>query len=301
MREKSSWKSSVSGFVAGCGIMTLFPLEKMKVHMIVSEKNSRNLIPYYENTRSLFKSMYSKGLRYMYRGFHLQLSASIAWANYFYIYEFFKKLPSEEFKSNNYELYKFSVAAQSAVIGNFMSNPLFVIKTRALLLQNSENWFKDTVESLVKTYKVDGIKGFWRGYSVGLLLAIDGTVSMYLYESIKERMVFSEPNFNTGFAGALSKCIACTIFFPIVFLKMRLQQEQYIKAIPLKSQNIQGPISGGKVYENLSNCITSVYKAEGLLGFYRGLFVTLIKVVPTQALFFTIYELTYSLLDPIKN
>lgn len=301
MKERSSWKSSVSGFVAGCGIMTLFPLEKMKIHMIVSERNSRNLIPYYQNTRSLFKEMRLKGLRYMYRGFHLQLSASIAWANYFYIYEFFKKLPSDEFRTKNYELYKFTVAAQSAVVGNFMSNPLFVIKTRALLLHNSENWFKDTVESLVKTYKVDGIRGFWRGYSVGLLLAIDGTVSMYLYESIKERNFFQDLNFNSAFAGALSKCLACTFFFPVVLLKMRLQQEQYINAIPLKSKNIQGQVSGNKVYESVSHCIKDIMKNDGLLGLYRGLFITLIKVIPTQALFFTVYELTYRALEPIGN
>lgn len=299
MKEKSSWKSSVSGFIAGCATMSLFPLEKMKIHMIVSEKSSRNLIPYYPSTIHLFHAMKQKGLRYMYRGFHLQLSASIAWANYFYIYEFFKKLPSTEFRTNHYELYKFTVAAQSAIIGNFMSNPLFVIKTRALLLQNSENWFKDTIESLIKTYKVDGIRGFWRGYSVGLILAFDGTLSMYLYESFKELNFFNDLTLNSGFAGSLSKCLACSFFFPVVLLKMRLQQEQHISAIPLKSSQIKGKVGGKTIYEGVINCVQDIWRNEGFKGFYRGLPITLIKVTPTQALFFITYETTYKFLDNV--
>jgi hypothetical protein len=243
--------------------------------------------------------MRQKGLRYLYRGFHLQLSASIAWANYFFIYEYFKKLPSESFRKDHYELYKFSVAAQSAILGNFMSNPLFVVKTRALLLQNSENWLRDTVESLVKTFKVDGISGFWRGYSVGLLLAFDGTLSMYLYESIKERRVFEDLNLNSGFSGSVSKCLACSFFFPVVLLKMRLQQEQFISAIPMKASQIQGKVGGKMIYSGVFNCIKDIWGNEGFKGFYRGLGITLVKVIPTQALFFMAYEASYRVLDSI--
>ena len=78
MKEKSSIRSSISGFVAGCSTMILFPLDKMKVHMIVSEKDSRNFIPYYHSNLDLIRAMKQKGIRYLYRGFHFQLSSSIS-------------------------------------------------------------------------------------------------------------------------------------------------------------------------------------------------------------------------------
>lgn len=297
MQQKSSSKSSISGFIAGCSIMTLFPLEKMKLHMIVSEKSSPNFIPYYPSTYSLIKSMQKQGIKYMYRGFHLQSTVSTAWAIYFYIYEFFKKLPSDKFKTEHYELYKFTVAAQAAMIGNFVSNPLFVLKTRAILLQNSENWFWDTYESLVKTWKVDGVRGFWRGYTVGLLLAFDGTTSMYMYETIKEQHFFSNLTWNSAFAGGTSKMMVCTLFFPAVLMKIRLQQEQFVGTIMKKSKDISEKGKGKMVYSGLIEGVKKIWRNEGIRGFYRGLPVTLIKVIPTQSLFFAVYDLTYRVLD----
>jgi solute carrier family 25 (mitochondrial folate transporter), member 32 len=295
MNERSSKKSSLAGFIAGCSTMVLFPLDKMKVYMIVSERQSRNYIPYYSSSLHLFKYMKEKGLRYMYRGFHLQTSTSIAWAMYFPIYEFFKKLPAKEYKESHYELYKFQVAFQSAVVGNFVSNPLFVIKTRALLMQNSENWLKDTIESLIKTWKVDGLRGFWRGYTVGLLLSFDGTLTMYLYETFKENLMIDNPNWKSSLSGGLSKVIACSTCFPIVLLKMRLQQEQYRDTILLKSRNIPQKFSQELVYNGIIDCVSKIWTQEGIKGFYRGLPITLLKVVPTNSLFFGVYELVYRL------
>ena len=295
MQDRSPKMSSIAGFIAGCSTWLLFPLDKMKIHMIVSEKSSRNYVPYYPSNLSLFKSMWSKGFRYMYRGVHFQLSTSFAWAVYFSIYEPMKRLPSKQFRESHYELYKFSVAAGSAILGNFISNPLFVMKTRALLTPHSETWFRDSLESLVKTWKVDGIRGYWRGYSVGLLLSFDGTLTMYLYETFKEHLPIKNDSWRSSAAGGISKVIACSFFFPIVSMKMRLQQEQYRGTIPIKAKDV-GRDKGELLFKGVIDCARDTLKTQGILGFYRGLSMTLIKVFPTSALFFGVYEMSYRIL-----
>lgn len=295
MQERSSKNSSISGFVAGCTTWLLFPLDKMKIHMIVSEKHSGNYIPFYRSNMELWKNMYNKGFKYMYRGFHFQMSSSVAWAIYFSIYEKMKQIPSVDFRNNHSELYKLFVATGSSIIGNFLSNPLFVIKTRALLTQHTETWFSDTIESLIKTWKVDGIRGYWRGYSIGLLLSFDGAMTMYLYETFKENLPISDNSLKAFSAGSLSKLLACSLFFPIVSIKIRLQQEQFKKTILVKAKDVK-ETGGEMVYKGVINCIKKTWENQGFLGFYRGLSITLIKVIPTSGLFFCTYELTYAFL-----
>ena len=296
MQQKSSFKSSLSGFIAGTSTLILFPLDKMRIHMIVSEKQQRNYIPFYKSNLDLLKTMWKKGLRYTYRGFHFQASTSIAWAVYFPIYEFFKKLPSEQFKKDHYELYKISVASQAAVVSNFITNPLFVVKTRALLLHNSETWLMDTWESVKKTWKVDGITGFWRGYAVGIFLSFDGMLTMYLYETFKERLPISSDVQRYSVSGGLSKLIAYTVFFPIVFLKISIQQEQFRETILVNSKNIKAR-GNQTIYEGVLHCIKDTWKNYGFFGFYRGLSLSLIRILPHSSLFFTVYETSYKFLE----
>lgn len=78
MQERSSSKSSIAAFVAGSTTIMLFPLEKIKLHMIVSDKVSQNHVPYYKNSLEAFRTLKAQGIRNLYRGFHFQFTVSIA-------------------------------------------------------------------------------------------------------------------------------------------------------------------------------------------------------------------------------
>lgn len=62
---------------------------------------------------------------------------------------------------------------------------------------------------------------------------------------------------------------ACTVRVPIEVLKQRMQVFQY---------------------KSLSGAIQSVYKAEGVMGFYRGLQATLQREIPFACIQFPLYE-----------
>mmetsp|Transcript_22473 Transcript_22473/g.22185 ORF Transcript_22473/g.22185 Transcript_22473/m.22185 type:complete len:89 (+) Transcript_22473:554-820(+) len=81
------------------------------------------------------------------------------------------------------------------------------------------------------------------------------------------------------------------MIFPINLIKIRIQQEQHIDNILLKAKNIDKASPNSNIlYYGLRDCISDVWNTGGFRGFYRGLGITLVRVIPSQALFFTVYE-----------
>lgn len=177
------------------------------------------------------------------------------------------------------------------MLSNTIVNPMMVVRTRAILLQNSENWLKDTWESVTKTAKVDGARGFWRGYIPGLFLSLNGSCTVYLYERFKGFFGAEASWLQLSVAGGFSKLVASTVFYPITLTKIKLQQEQFSETIQVKTKKVKSR-GNDVIYSGIADCVKKTYEHRGLRGFYRGLFVGLAKVVPSHALFFTVYEAT---------
>ena len=78
---------------------------------------------------------------------------------------------------------------------------------------------------------------------------------MYLYETLKENLPIANESWKSPISGGLSKMIACSLFFPIVSMKMRLQQEQFKDTIMLKTKQIHAPIKTNMVYKGIIDCI----------------------------------------------
>lgn len=138
--DRNQFASSVAGFVASLGSIILFPLDMIKVRLIVSDAFSSANIPKYKNPIHALKTLYAdQGLLALYRGWHISLCSSFAWSIYFYFYEAAKKRYSNEFRQQHPEFVRFAVAAEAAVISRIITNPLWVIKTRIMLQNNSEH------------------------------------------------------------------------------------------------------------------------------------------------------------------
>jgi len=294
MESRSSSKSSIAAFVASASTIVLFPLEKAKLHIMVSDGHSKNYIPYYKHSFEVFKQLHSQGFRNLYRGCHFHLANSVAWSTYFFVYESCKKVFPETYKHSSPNLYRFTLASCASVVTNFIINPLMVMKTRALLLRNSENWVRDTWESCVKTWKVDGVTGFWRGYLPGLVLSLNGSMTIFFYEVLKENL--ENYSWCNALAGGGSKLCATSLFYPITLVKTRLQQEQYSETILLSSKVVTRSKASKEIYGGIYDCFRQILSFEGFRGFYRGLPITLARVVPAHALFFSVYERVFNLI-----
>jgi hypothetical protein len=81
--------------------------------------------------------------------------------------------------------------------------------------------------------------------------------------------------------GALARCGAACIMFPIDVVKTRMQFQTNSMS---KQQIIR------KYYTSGFNAFVSIVKEEGLRGLYRGLTVRLLYIAPAAAVSFTVYE-----------
>ena len=63
-----------------------------------------------------------------------------------------------------------------------MTQPIWVIKTRILLnIDPKIGEIENTMSKTKEIYKQNGLKGFYKGLSLSILLSFNGTLQMYAY------------------------------------------------------------------------------------------------------------------------
>ena len=84
------------------------------------------------------------------------------------------------------------------------------------------------------------------------------------------------PSWQHLLAGGISGAIAPCVNAPIDIVKTRIQR--------------QITPTGGSGFSQIRLVVSSVYRSEGLMGFYSGLTPRLFRIAPGQAITFMIYE-----------
>ena len=189
------------------------------------------------------------------------------------------------------------VAGSSAGVTSVLSTyPLDMVRTRIAFQITGEHKYTSIINAFTSIYKNEG--GF-RGYFSGISATIIGMipyagVAFYTFNTLKESLmqfapeVFARPDMHNkevyvlrtwvallcgGFAGAISQ----TVSFPCDVARRRMQLS---KMLP-----------DSKSYNTVWSTLKTVYKQNGIVhGLYRGLSINYIKVVPQQAVAFTVYE-----------
>jgi solute carrier family 25 folate transporter 32 len=295
MQEPKPTKAAVSAFIAGCSSVLFYPLELLKVQRIVSDGHSQNFMPQYSNSfKALRTTVKTEGITAMYRGCHLQLLDGFVWGGYFYIYQQAKAYHAG-LKETRPQTFRLLTAAEAAVVLKFAVSPLHVVKVRVMLIKNSEGWLRDTLDSAIKIWKVDGFRGFWSGMTPSLLLSSNGALHLFLYENFKVLGDTESSLWRTAAAGSLSKSLASFLTYPLQTIKFRLQQEQHTEIRLLRALNINRTPQSDKFFSGVWNCAVTTYTREGFRGFYRGLTLNLLRVAPSNGLFFVLYELVSQL------
>ncbi|KAJ8516923.1 hypothetical protein ONZ45_g5817 [Pleurotus djamor] len=80
-------------------------------------------------------------------------------------------------------------------------------------------------------YREDGIAGFWRGFRLSILLSLNPSISLALFQLFRRAVAISRrkpappnPSAREAFiGGAVSKSIAVSILYPLLLAKTRLQ------------------------------------------------------------------------------
>ncbi|XP_032156199.1 solute carrier family 25 member 33 isoform X3 [Sapajus apella] len=179
-----------------------------------------------------------------------------------------------------------------AFITNSLMNPIWMVKTRMQLerkVRGSKQM--NTLQCARYVYRTEGIRGFYRGLTASYAGISETIICFAIYESLKkylkEAPLASSTNGteknSTGFFGlmaaaALSKGCASCIAYPHEVIRTRLREE-------------------GTKYKSFVQTARLVFREEGYLAFYRGLFAQLIRQIPNTAIVLSTYELIVYLLE----
>lgn len=131
-------------------------------------------------------------------------------------------------------------------------------------------------------WKEGGLLGFFRGNGLNVLkVAPESAIRFYTYEMLKgfianAKGIEAKADIGTAgrlFAGGLAGAVAQTSIYPMDLVKTRLQT--YDK--------------GGRV-PNLGTLSRDIWVQEGPRAFYRGLFPSLLGIIPYAGIDLTVYE-----------
>ncbi|KAG7166805.1 Mitochondrial folate transporter/carrier-like [Homarus americanus] len=180
-------------------------------------------------------------------------------------------------------------AAEAGVLTLVMTNPIWVVKTRLCLqytdgptagkMMQESHRYNGMVDAFVKTYKYEGVRGLYKGFVPGMFGVSHGALQFMAYEEMKAqynkyRNLPIDAKLTTAeyltFA-SLSKLFAAVTTYPYQVLRARMQDQH-------------------AHYDNLRHCVRETWRQHGLLGYYKGLFPNLLRVVPATALTFVVYE-----------
>jgi solute carrier family 25 (mitochondrial folate transporter), member 32 len=220
------------------------------------------------------------------------------------LYDNFKWRWKQSFPEANNAVVHMGSAVSAGAIADILCNPMFVVRTR-LQTEAVHNLargevFKSSsiVQTIQQLYAEGGLRTFWRGMSANLLGLSHVAVQFPVYEQLKftlrqrrrRHLHESGSSHNTDaattetvldllLASGLSKVFASLLTYPHETIRSRMMDARTAHAVSF-----------------IGTC-RSIYRTEGVLGFYAGLSISLIRVIPNTMLTFLVYETTLRLVQ----
>ncbi|RNA01119.1 mitochondrial coenzyme A transporter SLC25A42 [Brachionus plicatilis] len=268
--KKKIFTSLIAGSLAGAvAKTTIAPLDRAKINFQVRKApfSYKALFNFLHNDYSLH------GFRNLWRGntasmVRVMPSAGINFTSH----EQYKRILNVD-QTNPTPLKRFLAGSLAGATAAFFTYPLDIARARMAVTNKSQ--FGNLVEIFNETYKLEGIRGFFRGYTVSLLGALPYAGSAYfVYETLKifhKNKNKKEPApIERVLYGAIAGAAGQTSSYPFDIIRRRMQtafilnrhesdlgilellskiisEEGYIKGLykGLSMNWIKGPVAAG--------------------------------------------------------
>ncbi|OWM69839.1 peroxisomal adenine nucleotide carrier 1-like [Punica granatum] len=242
----------------------------------------------------LWEAISTRQVLSLYQGLGTKnLQSFISQFIYFYGYSFFKRLYLK--KSG-----KKSIGMKANLIIAAAAGAFNVVITMPL----------DTASSKMQTSEFGKSKGLWKilsegtlgeafdGLGISLLLTVNPSIQYTVFDQLKQRMLkgkqssrakgtVSSPEALSAFSafalGAVSKCVATCITYPAIRCKVTIQAAESEEEHEMEEYQ-------KKARRTVSGALYSIWKSEGLLGFFKGLQAQILKTVLSSALLLMVKE-----------
>ena len=240
--------------------------------------------PYKGTLISLRRIWSEEGLRGLYRGLGPTLLGYLpTFSIYFPAYHNYKYyLAKWTDRTSNDPIIHLISAIGAGATSSFTTNPFWLIRTRLMTQSEFTPYFYwNSLHAFRSIYQHEGISGLYKGLGPAALGLLHVAVQFPLYEKAKsiQKRNPNDPNeplqvHQILFASTGSKVIASIATYPHEVLRTRFQNQT---TSPPK-------------YRNIPQAVRLIWREEGFKGFYRGMFTTVMRVVPASAVTLITYE-----------
>lgn len=290
--DLESLSDATSGAIGALVSTTiLYPLDTCKTKY-QAEVRAHNQQKYRNISDVLWEAIATRKVLSLYQGLGTKnLQSFISQFVYFYGYSFFKRLYLKKSGSEK-------IGTKANLIVAAAAGACTVIVTQPL----------DVASSKMQTSEFGKSKGLWKslsestwkesfdGLGISLLLTSNPSIQYTVFDQLKQRLLKGQINRETGadsspeslsaftafVLGALSKCVATFMTYPAIRCKVMIQAAE-----SNEDENKQSP---SKDQKTVLGALHTIWKREGLLGFYKGLKAQILKTVLSSALLLMIKE-----------
>ena len=323
-RERKGWAHFVAGGLGGMTAATLTsPLDVLKTRLqstfyqseLAARRTAKGIPPPHqlpvaraallhisETGQILAQIPKVEGWRALFKGLGPNLVGVVpARAINFWAYGNGKRLISNTFfDGKESSIVHLLAAASAGIITGTATNPIWLVKTRLQLDKQNAGaggqgrQYRNAVDCIRQTLRAEGIRGLYRGLSASYLGVSESTLQWVLYERAKRSLARRSLDLQlsgrtpttwdrtvewTGrlTAAGSAKFVAALITYPHEVVRTRLRQA------PVDA-------SGRVKYTGLWSCFRTVFKEEGVAALYGGLVPHMLRVVPSAAIMFGVYE-----------
>ncbi|KAL6071773.1 Solute carrier family 25 (Mitochondrial carrier protein), member 16 [Balamuthia mandrillaris] len=280
------FKDLFCGGVAGAVSRTaVSPLERIKILLQLQRANqNRKYNGVAHGLKVLFKE---EGIQGYLRGNGANVIRIFPYsAVQFASYEWLKKVLNVTKDSHPFRF--LSAGAGAGITCVVATYPLDLIRTRLSA---------DSTSSSIK------YRGIWHAYShilrsEGFLATYKGITATIMgiapyvglnfatYELLKRFLNRPTNHWPPAFihwvSGAIAGAVSQTATYPLDVLRRRMQMQGF---------------AGHPAYNNTWHCAKSIFIAEGIRGFYKGMLPNYLKVVPSVSISFVVYEWTKEIVN----
>ncbi|EFJ30847.1 hypothetical protein SELMODRAFT_89452 [Selaginella moellendorffii] len=292
MGREWKWEEATAGAVAGVAtVVALHPLDIVRTRFQADDGRNRFVHQYKSTANALLTIARTEGVKGLYAGLSPAVfGSSLAWGLYFLFYSNIKEMHQRRLGGELGPGHHLVASAEAGALVSAMTNPIFLVKTRLQLQppNGSQQPYSGFMDAFHSIRKVEGWRGFYKGFGPSVLLVSHGALQFMAYEEGRKMAIAARKRVDPSatensltsldFAvlGATSKLFALFLTYPYQVIRTRSQQRP----------DSQGSLS----YRGGWHAFTETLKYEGVRGLYKGMVPNLLRVAPSSSITFIVYE-----------
>lgn len=279
-KHGESLKHLLAGGVAGAISRTcVSPLERLKILYQVQPTSQIRYKGIVDSLRTILKE---EGIMGYFKGNGTNVIRIFPYsAVQFAAYEQFASLMADPSNGNLTPLTRLFSGSLAGLTSVTVTYPLDLIRTRLSVQSAEEMKYKGIFDAVVIIVRQEGVVALFKGISATLMgVAPYVGLNFMCYESLKsfiKKNVQPDPStVQLLSCGGAAGAIAQTVTYPFDVLRRKMQMQGF---------NSYHPVHG-----STWACVKHTWQTQSIGGFYKGLIPNYLKVVPSIAITFVVYE-----------